>query len=284
MRPAVRPRGFTVRTGTCEAACAGAVRATTARFWTEAGGVATCDLMFAEPSALCGTGLMPTELVTCALLRAAGVRWTPPRLTAWPFANILRSTAVTARTLCAFTKLTLRMFVLKTFVLRMNVLCTLMTVMKLRLQPNQGKNGSPKPSGNQPTPKPNPPPKKPTKAGPGTIPIRPRNSSSGHSGRERSPTANNQPKSSPRGRPSSNSHRCKEPSQVQHYADTKRGRSQVHRASHRNHPNRCSQAYRAKRTFRKPRCLPSGRAPRPSGRGRPDQEPFQCWIECCWCL
>src|SRR5260370_625354 len=96
----------------------------------------------------------------------AAVRCVAARLMAWPFMKVLRFVVVTAFTLCEFTKLTLRMLLLKTFVLRMNVLCTLMTVMKLRLQPNHGKKGSPKPNGNQPTPNPKPPPKKPTKAGP----------------------------------------------------------------------------------------------------------------------
>ena len=142
------------------------MRATTARFWTEAGGVATCDLMFAAPSALRGVGLIPTELVTRAPFNEAAVRCPAPRLTAWPLINALRLTLVTARTLCAFTKLTLRMFVLKTFRLRINVLRSLILSKNSWRQWNHGKNGSPKPSGNQPTPKPKPPPKKPTKAGP----------------------------------------------------------------------------------------------------------------------
>jgi hypothetical protein len=124
------------------------------------------DFIFAEPSELCCVGLMPTELVTCAPFNEAGVKRVAPRLMAWPFTKVFRLAVVTAFTLWAFTKLTLRMLVLKTFVLRMNVLCTLMTVMKLWLHPNHGKNGSPKPNGNQPTPNPKPPPKKPTNAGP----------------------------------------------------------------------------------------------------------------------
>src|SRR5712692_11576899 len=89
---------------------------------------------------------------------------------ACPLTNALRFATVTAFTLWAFTKLTLWMLVVfRMFTLRINVLWTLITVMKLRLQGNQGKNGSPKPSGNQPIPppqpnpalKPKPPPKKP---------------------------------------------------------------------------------------------------------------------------
>src|SRR5438445_709758 len=114
------------------------------------GGVATWDLAFTAPSELCCVGLSPTEFVTCAPLSAAGVRWTAPRLMAWPLTKVLRFATVTAFTLCALTKLMLRTFVLKTFTLRINVLCTLITVMKLRRQGNQGKNGSPNPSGNQP--------------------------------------------------------------------------------------------------------------------------------------
>ena len=41
LRPALLPEVPTVRTAICEAAAAGAVRAITARFCTEAGGVAT---------------------------------------------------------------------------------------------------------------------------------------------------------------------------------------------------------------------------------------------------
>jgi hypothetical protein len=92
-----------VCTGICEAACAGAVRATTARFWTEAGGVATCDLTFAEPSELCCVGLIPTELVTRAPFNEASVMWLAPRLIAPPFVKVLRFAVLMACTLCAFT-------------------------------------------------------------------------------------------------------------------------------------------------------------------------------------
>ena len=37
--------------------------------------MATCDLMYTEPSALCGTGLIPTELVTCAPFKGGGSEW-----------------------------------------------------------------------------------------------------------------------------------------------------------------------------------------------------------------
>src|SRR5260370_39961882 len=107
VRPAISQRLLMVRTGTCEAACAGAVRAITARFWTAADGVATCDLMFAEPSELCCVGLRPTELVTRAPRNEAAVRGVAPRLMACPLTKVLGFATVTAFTLCAFTKLTL---------------------------------------------------------------------------------------------------------------------------------------------------------------------------------
>src|SRR5215471_5012432 len=111
---------------------------------------------------------MPTEFVTRAPFRLACVSRCPPRLMRPPVTKLLREVVVTARRLCAFTKL--KFLLLNTFTLRMNVLWTLITVTKLRLQPNQGKKGSPQPSGNQPTPRPNPkpqpPPSQPTNAGP----------------------------------------------------------------------------------------------------------------------
>ena len=164
-RPAVAAP-FMVRTGTREAACAGAVRAMTERFSMALDGRAACPLKLEAPSELCCVGRMPTEFVTRAPFKLDCVIRCPPRLMRPPFVKLLREVVVTARRLCAFTKLKFRL--LNTFTLRMNVLWTLMTVMKLWLQPNQGKNGSPQPSGNQPTPKPNPkpPPRKPTKAGP----------------------------------------------------------------------------------------------------------------------
>jgi hypothetical protein len=104
-RPAVRTRGFTVRTGICDAPCAGVVRATTLRFWTGAGGLATFDFAFTNPSELCCVGLIPTELVTCAPRNEASVMWPAPapRLIAPPFVKVLRFVVVTACTLCAFT-------------------------------------------------------------------------------------------------------------------------------------------------------------------------------------
>jgi hypothetical protein len=47
--PAVKPCVFIVRTGMCEAAAAGAVRATTERFATDVGGVETRPRAFAAP-------------------------------------------------------------------------------------------------------------------------------------------------------------------------------------------------------------------------------------------
>ncbi len=168
--PAI-PGLLNVCTRECAAAAAGLVRAITARLSMLLDGRATCELKFAAPSELCCVGRMPTEFETLALFNWDAVRCWPLRLMRSPLTKALCEAVVTARALCAFTKLTLRTFVLfKTFTLRMNVLWTLITVMKLRLQPNHGKNGSPQPSGNQPAPKPNPkpqpPPKKPTKAGP----------------------------------------------------------------------------------------------------------------------
>src|SRR5579859_901713 len=157
-----------VRTDSREAARAGAVRARTERFWMVLDGRATCPLKFEAPSVLCCVGRMPTELVALAPFKPACVRCCPPRLMRPPLVKLLREVVVTARKLCAFTKLKFRLF--STFTLRINVLWTLITLTKLRLQPNHGKNGSPKPSGNHPTPKPapnpQPPPSQPTKAGP----------------------------------------------------------------------------------------------------------------------
>ena len=166
-RPAVM-LPFIRCTGEREARASGAVRAITARLCTPAGGRATRPLKFALPNVLCWVAWMPTELVTLAPFKVACVTRWPPRLMRSPLTNPLREVVVTARRLCAFTKL--KFLLLNTFTLRMNVLWTLITVMKLRLQWNQGKNGSPHPSGNQPTPKPTPnpqpPPRKPTNAGP----------------------------------------------------------------------------------------------------------------------
>jgi hypothetical protein len=49
LRPADNPCVFIVRTGMCEAAAAGAVRATTERFATDDGGVDTRPRAFAAP-------------------------------------------------------------------------------------------------------------------------------------------------------------------------------------------------------------------------------------------
>lgn len=161
---------FIERTDSREAACAGAVRAMTERFCMAFDGRATCELKFAAPKLLCCVGRMPTEFVARAPFKLACVMCCAPRFTRSPFIKPLREVVVTARRLCAFAKLKFLLF--NTFTLRMKVLWTLMTLTKPRLQWNHGKNGSPKPSGNQPTPKPTPnpnpkpPPRKPTKAGP----------------------------------------------------------------------------------------------------------------------
>ena len=169
-RPALNSPPFIVRTGEPAARAEGAVRAITARLCTPAGGRATCELKFAAPSVLCWVGRMPTEFVTRAPFNEACVRRCPARSMRPPLTKLLCEVVVTARRLCAFTKLTLRTFVFRILTLRMNVLWTLITLMKPRLQGNQGKNGSPQPSGNQPAlkpnPKPQPPPRKPTNAGP----------------------------------------------------------------------------------------------------------------------
>ena len=169
-RPAFICPPFTARTGECEAPAAGVVRAMTERFCTALEGRATFEWKFALPSALCGVGRMPTEFVTFAPFKEAWVMCWFARLTRSPFMKPLREVVVTARKLCAFTKLKFRL--LNTFTFRIKVLLTLMMLMNVWLQPNHGKNGSPHPRGNQPTPKPNPkpqpPPSQPTNAGPKT--------------------------------------------------------------------------------------------------------------------
>jgi hypothetical protein len=125
VRPALNLLLLIVRTGMCEAARAGAVRAITERFWTAADGLATPERMLAWPSLLFCVGLSPRELVTCAPFSAAGVRCTAPRLMACPWTNALREATVTARTLWAFAKLMLRMFLFKMFLSRKNVLRSL---------------------------------------------------------------------------------------------------------------------------------------------------------------
>lgn len=169
-RPGLNSPLFTVRTGELAAREEGAVRAITDRPCTPAGGRATCELKFAAPNVLCWVGRMPTEFVTRAPFNEPCVRPCPARLMRPPLTKLLCEVVVTARRLCAFTKLTLRTFAFRILTLRINVLWTLITLTKPRLQGNHGKNGSPQPSGNQPTlkpnPKPQPPPRKPTNAGP----------------------------------------------------------------------------------------------------------------------
>jgi hypothetical protein len=143
----------------CTSECvpaAGAVRAMTERFWMASDGLAAWALTLAAPSELCCVGRNPTELLKRAPFKEACVRCCEARLTRVPLTKPLREVVVTARRLCEFTKLKLRPLPFKTFTLRMNVLWTLMTLTKPRLQWNQGKNGSPQPSGNQPTPNPTP--------------------------------------------------------------------------------------------------------------------------------
>jgi hypothetical protein len=69
-----RPLLLAARTDMWDAAAAGAVRAMTERFWTDAGGRATLALAFAAPNALALEGEKPTWLVTCAPLKEASVR------------------------------------------------------------------------------------------------------------------------------------------------------------------------------------------------------------------
>src|SRR6266851_4836754 len=145
----------------CEAAAAGDVRAITGRFWTAADGRAMLPRVAAAPTKLCRVGEKPGLLVTLVFRSDAAVTCVAPRLIAWPFTNALRDASVTAAGLCAFTKFTLLIFLeFSTLTLTIVVFRTLMTFTNLGLQWNHGKNGSPNPSGNQPTPapKPNPPP------------------------------------------------------------------------------------------------------------------------------
>jgi hypothetical protein len=93
---------FIVRTGMCEAAAAGAVRAMTERFITEEGGVETRPRAFAAPVKLALVGLNEAPFVTCAPRREAAVTCVAPRLIAWPFTNAFREAAVTARDSCAY--------------------------------------------------------------------------------------------------------------------------------------------------------------------------------------
>jgi hypothetical protein len=91
-----------VRTGICEAAAAGAVRAITERFATDDGGVATWERAFAVPVKLACVGEKSARLVTCAPRREASVTRVDPRLIACPFTKVLREAAVTARVSCAY--------------------------------------------------------------------------------------------------------------------------------------------------------------------------------------
>jgi hypothetical protein len=101
-RPAETPRLSIVRTGMCEAAAPGVVRATTDRFVTDDGGVATRPRAFAVPVKLLRVGVKSARFVTCAPRSDASLTRIDPRLTACPFTNVFREAAVTARALCAY--------------------------------------------------------------------------------------------------------------------------------------------------------------------------------------
>lgn len=100
-RPAESVRVSIVRTGMCEAAAPGAVRAITERLVTEAGGVATRPRALAAPVKLLRVGEKFAPLLTRALRSEASVMCAAPRFTACPFTNVLREAAVTARALLA---------------------------------------------------------------------------------------------------------------------------------------------------------------------------------------
>jgi hypothetical protein len=100
-RPADRLLLLTVCTGMCEAAAAGAVRAITARFCTDEGGVETWARAFAAPVKLALVGENEALLVTRALRNEASERCIELRLTACPFTKLFRVVAVTAFALCA---------------------------------------------------------------------------------------------------------------------------------------------------------------------------------------
>jgi hypothetical protein len=100
-RPADKPRVSMVRTGMCEAAAAGAVRAITERFMTLAGGVETRPRALAAPVKLARVGEKSARLVTCAPRSEASLTRIDPRLMAWPLTKVFREAAVTARASCA---------------------------------------------------------------------------------------------------------------------------------------------------------------------------------------
>jgi hypothetical protein len=95
-RPAVKERVSIVRTGMCEAAAPGAVRAITERFATDAGGVETRPRAFTVPVKLLRVGVRLARLETCALRSDASVTCIDPRFTAWPFTKASREAPVTA--------------------------------------------------------------------------------------------------------------------------------------------------------------------------------------------
>jgi hypothetical protein len=101
-RFAEREPEFIVRTGMCEAAAAGADRATTLRLCTLAEGVATRPCVFDAPRKLAcvGEALMPPA--TRALRNELAERCVALRLIAWPFTKALCDAVVTALLLRAY--------------------------------------------------------------------------------------------------------------------------------------------------------------------------------------
>ncbi len=109
---------------------AGVARDTTARSRTAAGGTRPAP---PAPRRLRTVGFTSTRFCTRALRNSLTGTRTFARPTAPPFANTFRGTAVTAPATCAFTKFTLRTFVLMMLMLRIRVFVILMLVMNTRL-------------------------------------------------------------------------------------------------------------------------------------------------------
>ena len=93
---------FMVRTGMCEAAAAGADRATTLRFCTLAEGVATRPCEFDAPRKLACVGEALTPPATRAFRSVLAERCVALRLIAWPFTKALCDAVVTAFVLRAY--------------------------------------------------------------------------------------------------------------------------------------------------------------------------------------
>jgi hypothetical protein len=100
VRPADKLLVFIVRTGIWAAAAAGAVRATTERFSTDAGGIRRA-VVFAAPNELWRVGLNDVWLLTSAPRKDASVTCAVPRLIACPPTKALREATVTAFVLWA---------------------------------------------------------------------------------------------------------------------------------------------------------------------------------------